>query len=108
MGGWDRRISSVWSLKRNKDWERNEEGLLGKEAWVFPELPATLVEAYGAWGSGQLHFLWNKELWGGDWELVLGFILFKLMLDPESALPSALCCEKMRGPVVRPVPDSFL
>lgn len=33
-----------------------------KEAWVSPGPPATRGEAVGAWGSGQLHFLWNKEM----------------------------------------------
>lgn len=47
----------------------------------------------GAWGSGQLHFLWNKEMGGGACQLVLLFILFKLMRGLESALPSAKCCE---------------
>lgn len=42
----------------------------------------------------QLHFLWNKEVGGGACKLVLLFILFKLILDLESALPSAQCCEE--------------
>ena len=35
VGGWDKRNSSVCSLKKDKDWEQSEEGMLAKETWVF-------------------------------------------------------------------------
>lgn len=85
---------SIWSLKKDKDWEQSEEGVLGKEAWVSPRLPAACGEAFGACSSGQLHFLWDKEVGERRVQACLLFILFKLVPDLESPLPSAGCCEE--------------
>lgn len=54
---------TVGPLEKNKDGEQREEGRgAGKGSLGFPRSAATLGEAFGAWGSGQLHFLWNKEM----------------------------------------------
>lgn len=68
----------------------------GKEAWVFPGRPAALGEATGAlqlWATGICS---GKKEWGEGTKVqaCLLFILFKLLFDLESALPSARGCEE--------------